>query len=352
MAFSWPIIDIDQQGCVHGGQGMAATPRRSRKFLFITLSLGLLAVTAGVLQRHALQSWFYARQLQKADETARPRHLARLVAMGEPAVPRLIGCLQKDDAGVCESARSGLEQLLAAWSPRDPRSQQLAARFFEMQPTFSPAGQTAALQMLSDLLGTGAESVAKSRAVVGMAMKDRSAEQRYLAITVALRPELNMLAGVVPLLDDPDARIRRMAMRALGPVPESNGGMESPALDTDDLLRWLHDPDAEVRALCEEYLTRNRGCSPRDVYFGRLLTHPDAMKRLALLVPLTGEDDLDLGNWLKRLSKDADPSVRAAAARTAAENRVDFADRLDQMMRTDPDGTVRQLAEHYRKHYR
>jgi len=331
---------------------MASQRKRSRTLICIMLA-GLTLGAGGIVwQRHALQSWYIARQMYKADEMERSIYLSRLVDMGEPAVPRLLGCLNKEDAGLCEMGRSGLEQLLSEWGSKDPRSVKLAERFFDAHPGFSPDGQVAALQMLPEVLAINVESAARARTLVTMAMKDRSPEQRYLAITVALRPELNLLSAVIPMLDDTDPRIRRMAMRALGPVAESAGGMETPALDTDALLRWLHDPDPEVRALCEEYLTRNRGCSPRDVAFGRLLTHPDPMKRLHLLLTLPEEEDMDVGNWLKRLSKDNESSVRAGAVRVAAENRIEFADRLDQMMRTDPDGTVRQIAEHYRKMYR
>jgi hypothetical protein len=333
---------------------MSPIPRHKRWKLLLLVGLGALALAGGIAfsQRGALRAWHYARQLERAPETERQAWVAKLVELGEPATPRLLGLLQKDDVNLCADARSGLEHLLASWGAADPRSVRLADRFFDVQPGFSQAGQVAALQMLPDLLATGVEAEAKARTIVSAALKDHSAEQRYVGITVAMRPKLNLLSEVVPLLDDPDARVRRMAMQVLGPLSESEAGTEKPLVESDELLRWLHDPDPEVRQLCEMYLTKSRGRSERDVRLGRMLTHPDPMKRLQLLVAVPEEEDINVGVWLQRLSKDPESAVRAGAVRVAYEQRIDFVDRLEQMMQSDPDGTVRRIAEHYRKRYR
>lgn len=330
----------------------SSRPKRRKIVLLSMLILLVAGVGVGIVQRQSLLARYYTYRLERVPNEQRGEWIEKLVALGEPAVPCLLGCFQKDDQELCEATRSGLERLLADWGSKDARSATLANYYFDLHAGFSPAGQTAALQMLPEILATGVEAAARARTVVTAALKDRSAEQRYLGITVAIRPELNLLASVVPLLDDPDARVRRMAMRALGPLPTSQSGTENPVVDTDDLLRCLHDPDAEVRRLCEMYLTKNRGRSERDLRLSRLLTHPDPMKRLQLLVALPEEDDLDIGPWLNRLSKDSESAVRAGAVRAAAENRIDFADRLDQMRQSDTDGTVRKIAEHYRKMYR
>jgi hypothetical protein len=328
------------------------SPRRKRWRLLLVIGLSALALAggAGFSQRGALLTWYYAHELKRAPDGEQQQWLAKLVDAGEPAVPRLLALLQQDDAGLCDTARSGLEQLLRAWGPKDEKSGRLADRFFELHPSFSPTGQVAALQLLPEVLATGVEAEAKARTIVSAALKDRSAEQRCLGITVAMRPELNLLPSVVPLLDDPDARVRRKAMLILGPEPAD--GAEKPLVETDDLLRWLHDPDPEVRQMCETFLIKSRGRSERDVRFGRLLTHPDPMKRLQLLLALPEEEDINVGVWLQRLSKDPESAVRAGAVRVAVEHRIDFADRVDQMMHNDPDGTVRKIAEHYRKFYR
>jgi hypothetical protein len=333
---------------------MLQAPQHRRWKILLLAILGTLALAGGAAfsQRGALWTWYYAHRLERAAEAEQPEWVEKLVGMGEPAVPRLLGLFQKDDANLCDAVRAGLEQLLSAWGPKDPRSGKLADRFFEMHPGFSQAGQIAALQMLPEILATGVEAEAKARTIVSASLKDRSAEQRHLGIIVAMRPKLNLLPAVVPLLDDPDPRVRRTAMKALGPPAESSAGAEKPLVETDELLRWLHDPDPEVRQLCEMYLTKSRGRSERDVRLGRMLTHPDPMKRLQLLLALPEEEDLNVGLWLQQLSKDVDSAVRAGALRVAAEQNIDFGDRMEQMMRNDPDGTVRKIAEHYRKMYR
>lgn len=331
-------------------------PRRRKRWkivLLVLLAVLGLAGGAAYSQRTALQTWYYAYKLENAPEGERQPWADRLVALGEPAVPRLLGCLRKDDPHLCTVARGGLEKLLAEWGPKDPRAGKLADRFFEAHPSFSPAGQIAALQLLPDLLNAGGvEAAAKARTIVSGALKERAAELRFLGITVASRAELNLLPAVVPLLDDPDANVRRAAMLVLGPVREGGGGAEQPLVSSDDLLKWLHDPDPEVRQICESSLrSSGRGLRDRDIRLGRLLTDPEPAERLKLLIDLPGEEDINLAVWLQRLSNDPDSAVRAGAARVAAERQVDFAERLDEMTRDDPDGTVRKIAEHYRKRF-
>lgn len=134
-------------------------------------------------------------------------------------------------------------------------------------------------------------------------------------------------------------------MRAVGPVAR---GVD-PVVGDEDLFRWLNDPDLEVRAHCEAALA-TRGLDGDQVTAARRLTHPDAGERLKLLVDLRwGRDTVhDPGPWLERLSRDADPAIRAGAARVACECRLAFAGWLDRLATEDPDGTVREIATHYR----
>ena len=58
--------------------------------------------------------------------------------------------------------------------------------------------------------------------------------------------------------------------------------------------------------------------------------------------------DVDPGVWLRRLSHDPSPAVRAAAARVMSGlDHIDLSDRLDQMSRGDPSPSVAQLARYY-----
>jgi hypothetical protein len=114
----------------------------------------------------------------------------------------------------------------------------------------------------------------------------------------------------------------------------------------DELLRCLHDPDPEVREMGELAL-RSRGRSPRDIRLGRRYTAPDPVERQKLLIDLADEEELDVAVWLDRLTADSDPAVRAGAVRLAVERSADLRGRLEQMSRSDPDGTVRRIASYY-----
>jgi hypothetical protein len=159
------------------------------------------------------------------------------------------------------------------------------------------------------------------------------------AAALASRPEIGQAELVVPLLKDSAPEVRRAAVLAVGP--------SRTFVTDDDLLTWLHDPDAEVRRLTEAAL-RSRGLRAIDVRMGRLLTDPRPAGRLELLVMLRDDDELDLCTWLRRLTDDPSPAVRAAAARLADERQVfQLADRLAEMAKADPDLTVRQTVSYH-----
>jgi hypothetical protein len=56
----------------------------------------------------------------------------------------------------------------------------------------------------------------------------------------------------------------------------------------------------------------------------------------------------DIGPWLARLGQDADPAVRAGAARVAFECRIAAGAWLDDLADRDADPLVRSVAGHYR----
>jgi hypothetical protein len=73
--------------------------------------------------------------------------------------------------------------------------------------------------------------------------------------------------------------------------------------------------------------------------------------RLQVLEHLGPAADLAPGVWLRRLSHDPAPAVRAAALRALAEQpQLGLRDRLEQMAQNDPSPTVQQLASHYLRH--
>jgi HEAT repeat protein len=188
-------------------------------------------------------------------------------------------------------------------------------------------------------LGVPKEAISPCREFTLACLTDTSPVNRILAIRLAANAEIHLLERVTQLLKDPDPGVRRNALLAIGGIPE--------AIATDDLLASLHDPDPEARRLCEEIL-RGRGLSPEQVKLGAVLTDPDALKRLRVLEYLRFHSELEPGLWLRKLSHDPSPAVRAAAIRAAAEqNGVDITDRLKQLCQNDPSQTVRQVAQYY-----
>jgi hypothetical protein len=126
---------------------------------------------------------------------------------------------------------------------------------------------------------------------------------------------------------------------AIGPSRE--------AIPDDQLLPCLHDPDKDVRRLCEVALG-SRGIRPEYLEMGRLLTDSNPATRLQVLDRLYKSTELDPSLWLRRLSHDSSPSVRVAAMRAMTQLKfVDLNDRIDQMARSDPSPTVCQLARFY-----
>jgi HEAT repeat protein len=309
--------------------------------------------------------------------------------LGEASLPALFGYLHAADSRICANAQCGLEAVSAPWESSDARTIDLANRLDAMVGQLDGPGQGAALAVLSALVGrapvepssiplltaaahalarmsaatksepqpaalslagallerTGQPEIVEAcRNLVTICLRGAKVDDRVLAIRLALRPGMDVLDQVVPLLQDPSAEVRRAALLAVGPSDELIG--------TDDLLQWLHDPDEEVRELCEQAL-RGRGLQDGHLRLGRLMTDRRPAIRLQVLESLAGIDDLEPGVWLRRLSHDPAPAVRAAAIRTASEQKtVDLDDRLKQMAQDDPCPTVRQLAQFYLLHAR
>jgi HEAT repeat protein len=167
---------------------------------------------------------------------------------------------------------------------------------------------------------------------------------RLHGIRLALRPGVELLEPVAGLLGDHSVEVRRAAILAVGPADKA-------VLD-ETLLPCLRDPDPEVRRLCEAAL-RGRGLNDDHLRLSRLLIDPQPAVRLQVLDHLGRTTDLEPGIWLRRLSHDPAPSVRAAAARVMGQQHLlDLTDRLDQMARSDPSPSVSYLAQFYLKNAR
>ncbi|HEY8504856.1 MAG TPA: hypothetical protein VIL46_09760 [Gemmataceae bacterium] len=318
--------------------------------------LGLLgAVGAGVALRWTeLKTRYYLTRLQTAGEGEREAAAERLAEIGEPAIAGLIGCLREEDPDVCATAAYGLRRMVEGWGEGDPRCEELARELAGAYPGLSRDGQVGVLRLMTACRSAGVPGLDEVCAPLAReALRGPSVGHRIEGIRLAMWPELPLLPEVVPLLRDPEAEVRRAAMLALGPerlggAADGTAADPSPAVSAEELLPFLHDADPEVRRLCEQSL-RARGLSEQEIRLGERLTDPDPAQRLRLLVDLAADPEVDLNVWLERLSRDPDAAVRAGAARVASERGADLADRLEEMSRSDPHGTVRRIAEHYRR---
>jgi hypothetical protein len=357
---------------------------RNKTYLGVGVAAFLLLAGAGLwLGRSSFWTWYTLRGLARANENERDRWAERAAGLDRAALPALLDLLGRDDRA-CANARAALTLLVQRWGTDDVRGEELARCLSEKFPRLSPVGQRevlqfeatwlraeggqpppkavarflarqlpeaapvdsvvhgAALDLATALLEQPdyAEWVGPCRDLALACFSDPAAENRTRAVEIALHPGLDLQQQALPLLRDPSPEVRRLAMLVVGP--------DQNVISTDELLHWLHDADAEVRHLCEVALSARK--VPREhIRLGRLLTDPDHHVRMTVLDELhrPALRDIDAGIWLRYLSHDPVESVRVAAARAAVEERyptpVDLSDRLEQMSKSDPSPTVRQL---------
>jgi hypothetical protein len=344
--------------------------------LLLLASLGVFAWT----QRVGWLAWYYARQVATAGDAELPAWIDRLEPLGDAALGPLVERLRQSEIPACVHVRAVLAGLAGRWPVPDPRTALLAEHLASTFPSLSSPGQQAALDLQGALsaadpsvlpalvrtlrsAGTTVDPEVHARALAlagrtldqfsseppdmlaeacellgRQCVHDPAIDNRMRLIRFAARPDVNLPELIVALLDDPVAEVRRSALLAVG---------TSSAVNTDDLLRWLHDPDEMMRHLCEKAL-RSRGLKSDHIQLGRLMTDSRAGARLSVLDVLAQSNDLEPAVWLRRLSHDPAPAVRAAAVRAAVEQGASAcADRLEQMAQNDPCATVRQLAQYY-----
>jgi hypothetical protein len=336
-----------------------------------TLLLALL-VLGGLawMERDLLLGWYYLHGLATADDTDRAVWAERVAGLGEQALPGLLDGLKQDDERSCTNYGAGLAALVEHWGSTDEHTSELWGRLPREFVHYSAAGRRAVLNLAkinsnrsAPLLGVvlpcedagvlnaalelcaavlehtpSTEATEAGRELVRGCLRAADPEVRVRAVRQAVKPTLDLLEPVVALLSDPVAEVRRAAVTGVGPADHE-------VLD-ETLLPCLCDPDPEVVQLCEAAL-RLRGLNEDHLRLSRLLVNPQPTVRLQVLDHL-GRADLEPGVWLRRLSHDPAPSVRAAAARVmAAQSIVDLSDRLDQMARSDPSPAVSYLANFY-----
>jgi HEAT repeat protein len=356
---------------------------RKKCGISLTAVVVLLTGAAAWLGREPILAWYYVQGLSRASLKDRAIWVDRVAKLDGVAIPGLIGCLSHQDSEVCGNAQAGIADLVSRWPADDSRRAELSRLLHDRFGRMSIAGQRSALTLYGNwleseqahpeiapiavrlamlagrsadkevrgaslgligvLLGheEGSELWAACREAIRKSFQDPEPENRALAVNLAFRKAAGLLPQVVPLLDDPSPQVRQAAILALA-------GAEESVLPTDDLLRSLHDPDAEVRRLCELALVKARNLGHEDVLLARLISDARPGVRLQVLESLQRANNLEPGVWLRRLTHDPDAAVRAAAARAAGEQwQVDLSERLRQMAQSDPSLTVRQLATFY-----
>jgi hypothetical protein len=352
----------------------------------IVLVLAALAAGAAWWQKTPLLAWYYVRGLTETDAAGRDTWANRVAGLDVAVLPRLLDCLEDTAGPACASVTAGLLRLAERWEVDDGRTLDLAEELQQRFDRFSSDGQIGALEVMTEALRRSPPRAAPPRLtraagelltttaampglrpqvldLAGMLVehvqpgqwqdvcqdlalqssKDAQPEMRVRAVTLlvhlARAADPAFLQRVVPLLRDPAPSIRRAAVLAVGPSRE--------AVADDELLPLLHDPDAEVCRLVELAL-RSRGLQENHILLARLISDHRPRARLQVLDHLRDATDLEPGVWLRRLSQDPAPAVRAAAVRAAHfQTHVDLRERVRQMAQQDPSPTVRQLAEYY-----
>lgn len=283
-----------------------------------------------------------------ASEEERAAWADALAARGDAGLPALVELVRTGEPPVRTAAVAALDRHLAAIPDGDPRAAALCGQLLDASSNCDDAGRAALLDLLPAILKRGgATSAPRCRDLVAGGLKSPAVSARLVAVRAGMHPNLRMQAELLPLLSAPEPEVRRAVLIAVGPAADGE-----PVVGDEELFRWLHDPDAGVRAVCRDALV-SRGRTDAEIALGRRLVHPDAGERLKLLLDLRYDDDLaDPEPWLERLGRDPDPGVRAGAARVVAElcaeRRLPAPAWLGHIAEADPDPTVRRVARYFR----
>jgi hypothetical protein len=298
----------------------------------------------------------------------------------------LLDGLRSKDALVCGNLQYALVLLTKKWSVTDPRSQRLLDRLHGQFDEFSVEGQEKVVLLVAGLLQqdgprplppnlTNAASqvlvVAEKKAelrspalllaaelvecvesgqwvdacrhMAERGLKDERPSTRLAAVQLvrreAMRKDKELVERVIPLLRDPEPAVRRAALLTLA--------SETEVVREEAFLPLLHDDDLQVQYLSELAL-RKRGLKDDDLAMARLISDKNPLTRLRVLHYLARMPEINLREWLRQLSHDPEPAVRAAAVgATALYPHVDMTQRLREMAERDPSDAVRENARYY-----
>ncbi len=364
---------------------------------WLWINLSILLIGAGVwgwCERTRLMAWYHVNQLAKASDDQVGSSLEALAELDDAPIAPLVERLKSNQERVCTRCGWALGKLVFRWGANHPNPAKLAAKLEEEFPVLSPLGRVQAFVILDAILLTHQEEtlpesilrplggilaaeaqireasllpaalqvanrltyrgqpvpdeiVQSCRTLVNAALADQRPQCRLGAIRLASAEPVGQLFQVVPLVmgnrPDPAPEVRALALVAIG------GAEHEDLVSRDDLIPLLHDPDLAVRKTCAKALA-SRGLSEFEVQLAARMTHPDPAIRAQVPAQVFDFPNLDTKQWLQRLSGDPSPAVRAAMVRATAEfGALGLRDRLWEMTQSDPNPTVRQLAEYYLK---
>ncbi|MBI3821137.1 MAG: HEAT repeat domain-containing protein [Planctomycetes bacterium] len=352
------------------------------------IALGVLALLAGVAfwQRQPVLAWYHVRQLSFAYQENRENCAKRVADLDEAALPAVLAELRNPDAVVCSNMQYALQLMTTRWGIADPRSQRLVEKLHGTFAEFSPVAQEKVLILLTGMLQlegprplppgltkyvsemlVSAEQKEELRAVslllaaelvdcvepgqwvdVCGTMAERGMQSErpgarvgamQLLMRAPMRKDKGLMEKAVPLLRDAEPAVRRAALVVLA--------SESDVVREESFLPMLHDDDAETQYLCEMAL-RKRGLSDDDLKLARMISDRNPATRMHVLRHIPHMPDVNIVEFLRRLSSDPEPAVRAAAVRAAADYPwIDLTQRLREIAERDPSEAVRQNARYY-----
>jgi len=114
-------------------------------------------------------------------------------------------------------------------------------------------------------------------------------------------------------------------------------------------LPSLHDEDQTIVQLTETAL-QARGLREDQIRLGKLMADPKPVKRLEVLDHLSTTRDIDPMIWLKKMSNDPSPAVRAAAARALNQERTSQSEnQTAKVSFSEMNETVKKLGSFYKE---
>ncbi|MEZ6140970.1 MAG: hypothetical protein R3B84_10400 [Zavarzinella sp.] len=312
-----------------------AKSRYSNIFIRSGLFILLIAVGVSIWQYSSIKTWHHVRKVKAATELADAQHhVGKIAERGAPAVPVLLELLQSNNPLACKAAADSLQ----TFTSQEDTANLLLEQFPQQHDQWSLEGKVASVELLTKLAQYSPTGVEVARQTMAKWVLTDSVVLREQAIVLCLHEKIQQPGTVVPLLDDPEPKVRRGAMLAVGPTK---------LVPVEKLVTYLHDEDQQVQELCTVAL-KSRGLTYRDIHLGRLYSSPDMHARHRLLVELLYDSERDVSVWLQRLCSDHDPAMRAGAVRVAArrEERELWED-TKRVATQDPNTTVRQIADYY-----